>query len=87
MRSTFPMDKTIEQFYTAIKTNNIDLLKTLITADVTLYWQGPSEIPWAGTWQGIEKVLEFFDILSKSVTAVSVELLTKLSDGETQIVF
>jgi ketosteroid isomerase-like protein len=87
MASILSMDKTVGRFYTAIKSGDIELLKTLITNDMKLYWQGPSDIPWAGTWKGLEKVLAFFSILAKHVEVVSIKPLTKLSGEDTQIIF
>ncbi|MEM7801686.1 MAG: nuclear transport factor 2 family protein [Chloroflexota bacterium] len=81
------MEKVIDQFYEAIKANNVDLLGSLVTDDVTLHWQGSTDIPWAGTWRGVAEIISFFETLNQYVEVVSIEPLAKLSSQENFMVF
>jgi uncharacterized protein len=80
------MNQLIDSFYTALKTMSVSDLSPHMTEDFVLNWQGIDQIPWAGSWYGVQGLLDFFKQLNAYVEIVHIERLHQFSDREATVV-
>lgn len=80
------MQGLIDKFYDALRRQSSEDLQCLITSDFKLSWQGPSAIPWAGDWDGVEGLLEFVGVLARHVRILGVEPQQTLHGPECSVV-
>ena len=76
----------LDTFYAAIKSADAPTLATCVSADFELLWQGPSALPWAGRWRGVDGLLAFFTALNAQIEVLRIERLHLLADDAVTIV-
>ena len=76
----------IDHFYSAIRSGDVATITQCIHADFTLNWQGSSHIPWAGTWKGVDGLLDFFAKLNEHVDVLDVSVEQSLDNKDISIV-
>ncbi len=81
-----PNTRLLDTFYTAIKAADAAALAQCVSADFELHWQGPSALPWAGRWQGVDGLLRFFAALNQHIEVLKIERKHVLTDAAVTVV-
>jgi uncharacterized protein len=76
----------VQQGYEAFGRGDIPALLDLLTGDVQWVYQGPSVIPFAGTFHGHEGVAEFFSQLDEHLQFEQFEPREFVAQGDTVVV-
>lgn len=80
------MSDLIDSFYAAIKAGDANALTHCIAPDFVLNWQGVATLPWAGHWEGVRGVFDFFAALNEHVQVLEVERLQSFTNAETTMI-
>ena len=76
----------LQQGYEAFGRGDIPAVLELLTDDVEWTMQGPSVIPYAGTFRGREGVAEFFSLLDETIEFEQFEPRKFIGQGDTVVV-
>ena len=76
----------LQQGYEAFGRGDIPAVLELLTDDVEWTMQGPSLIPFAGTFRGREGIEEFFSLLDETVEFEQFEPRKFIGQGDTVVV-
>src|SRR5215212_7260775 len=76
----------VQNTYGAVGRGDIPALLDLLTDDVEWTMQGPTVIPFAGTWHGRAGVSQFFSAVAATIEFLQFEPRTLLAQGETVVV-
>ncbi len=72
----------VRQLYGAFERGDVDVVLSLLHDDITWDFPGPREIPYTGTYQGRERVREFFEEIGASVSAEAFTVERCVADGD-----
>src|SRR5919205_4193036 len=76
----------VQQGYEAFGRGDIPAVLDLLTEDVEWTMQGPSVIPFAGTFRGREGIAEFFSLLDETLEFEQFEPRQFIGQGDTVVV-
>lgn len=76
----------LDRFYQAIQAADAAALSQCVHPEFRLDWQGTAGIPWAGQWQGVAGLLDFFATLNRHIAVVAVERLHVLANDDVTLV-
>jgi uncharacterized protein len=76
----------VQQGYEAFGRGDIPAVLELLTDDVVWTEQGPSVIPFAGTFRGREGIAEFFSVLDETIEFEQFEPRKFVGQGDTVVV-
>jgi ketosteroid isomerase-like protein len=86
----FMSDRTnsavVQQGYEAFGRGDIPAVLDLLTEDVEWTMQGPSVLPFAGTFRGREGIAEFFSLLGETLEFEQFEPRKFVAQGDTVVV-
>lgn len=73
----------LEHWYAAIRAGDAVGLGAVTTDDVTVTWNGPAGlVPWAGRFEGRERVLAFFGLVTQYLEVLSIETLDRVESEQ-----
>jgi ketosteroid isomerase-like protein len=64
----------IVRLYGAFGRGDIPAVLSMLDPQANLHFEGPSGIPWCGTWRGHEGWLKFFETLSQNLEEITVSM-------------
>lgn len=75
---------TVRAAYDAF--NRQDMPAVLTALDPDIVWQAPAELPFGGTFRGVEEVLRYFGTLADAFGSIQVDVDRVLDAGPTRVV-
>jgi uncharacterized protein len=84
MSAQTPLE-VVQQAHDAISRGDLPAYLDLLSEDVELVYQGPTVIPFAGTWRGRDGVTKFFTLLGDAVEIDQFESQELVAEGDTVV--
>ena len=79
-------EKIIQQYYDALAARDREKLLSLLDPEIeVIYYGQPDQLPWAGTFSGIEGFDSFFKVIAQYLEIVEVQRLNTIA-SESQVV-
>ena len=85
MSAASPKD-VVRQYLDYLGTGNTEGLISLLTDDVVFDFNGLDDLPWAGRWEGIEKIHEYFEVMFGALEIRSHVIKHWISEGDKVVV-
>lgn len=84
--NTNKIEQIIGDYYRYLKERDRESLVTLLSSDIVItYHAQESQLPWAGTFHGIEGFDQFFSIIREYLNVVDVEIIDSIS-GKNKVI-
>lgn len=84
--ATIENARLVQSLYLALKSDDLPSLLAKLSENVRWTQPGAGLLPWAGRWEGRQKVAEFFRIQSDEIEYERFEPLEFVSEGEYVVV-
>ena len=86
MTSTSAME-TIDRYYELLAARDRDGLHKILSPDIVVtYWGQPDELPWAGTFTGLDGFDQFLAAVSELLDIVEVVRLRVVADDDAVVI-
>lgn len=70
------------RIYTAVPAGDAETVFALLDPEIVIRYYGVDEIPYAGTFEGLEGATDFFTRVGESVEVLSMEPWTFIAEGD-----